>query len=265
MKTAYYNSEIKINLEELIFSNKEYGAYNLRRHYEQNLSVSLFITVILFTGLLSYTLLNKNGNIKLQPTGKPKIEIPIKLINPGIEKPKPIATEIIKSKPMIKYFEPKILDDAMVPENISIPTQDELINNAIGTGNIEGDFTAVDLSTEVIPIEKPAEKENNIPFTWAEEMPRFQGGEAGLMNFLMKNIKYPDIAVKAGIKGRVILNFIVEKDGSLSDINVLKGIGGGCDEEAVRVLRLTTKWEPGKQNGMPVRVKMNIPFVFNIK
>ena len=268
MTAAINHSENKISLDELIFINKEYGAYKLRRNYGQNLSVSLFITVILFTGLISYTLFNKNKNEITLPVGN-KLNMPIDLINMEIEKHKTeyfISEKIKTFKPMIKYLDPKILDDAMVAEDISFPTQDDLTNKTVGTQNLNGDPTGIEiLPEEILPVGNTNTETGKTPFTWAEEMPKFQGSDAALLNFIAKNIKYPSIAIKAGIKGRVILGFIVEKDGSLSDISILKGIGGGCDEEAVKVLKLTGKWNPGKQNGIPVRVRMTIPFVFSLK
>jgi len=268
MTAAINHSENKISLDELIFINKEYGAYKLRRNYEQNLSVSLFITIILFTGFISYTLFNKNENeIKIPVVNK--LNVPIDLINVEIEKHKTeyfIPEKIKTFKPMIKYLEPKILDDAMVAENIPFPTQDDLANKTIGTQDLNGDPTGIEiLPEEILPVGNANTEIGGTPFTWAEEMPKFQGSDAALLNFIAQNIKYPPIAIKAGIKGKVIVGFIVERDGSLSDINILKSIGGGCDEEAVRVLKLTGNWNPGKQNGIPVRVRMTIPFVFSLK
>lgn len=102
-------------------------------------------------------------------------------------------------------------------------------------------------------------------FTVVEQNPSFPGGDAARMNFLRKNIKYPHDAVKNNIDGKVIINFIVEKDGTVSNINVVKGIGGGCDDEAVRVAKLMPKWNPGMQSGRPVRVLFNMPINFQLK
>jgi periplasmic protein TonB len=100
------------------------------------------------------------------------------------------------------------------------------------------------------------------PFIWVEEMPGFPGGEAELYSFLQDNIHYPRMAVETGIQGTVFVTFIVEKDGSITGINLLKGIGGGCDEEAIRVVKHMPKWKPGKQRTIPVRVQLNLPIKF---
>ena len=102
-------------------------------------------------------------------------------------------------------------------------------------------------------------------FKIVEEMPSFPGGEAKLMEFVGKNIKYPQIARETGIQGRVFVNFVVEPDGSVSNVTVLRGIGGGCDEEAMRVVKNMPKWKPGKQRGKAVRVQYMLPVNFRLQ
>lgn len=102
-------------------------------------------------------------------------------------------------------------------------------------------------------------------FTVVEKMPSFPGDLVDLLNFLSKNIKYPSEARKNKVKGRVYVSFVVEKNGSLSNINVLRGIGSGCDEEAIRVVKSMPKWNPGKQRGKIVRVQYNLPIRFPLE
>jgi TonB family protein len=99
-------------------------------------------------------------------------------------------------------------------------------------------------------------------FTVVEEMPVFPGGPEAMMKFISNNIQYPEKARKEGIQGRVYVNFIIEKDGSVSSAKVLRGIGGGCDEEALRVVEMMPDWTPGKQRGQAVRVSFNLPVKF---
>lgn len=99
-------------------------------------------------------------------------------------------------------------------------------------------------------------------FLQVEEMPLFPGGNEAMMKFLIENIKYPEQARKDSIQGRVFVNFIVEADGKVSNAKVLRGIGSGCDEEAVRVISLMPAWTPGKQRGQNVRVSFNLPIMF---
>ena len=98
-----------------------------------------------------------------------------------------------------------------------------------------------------------------------EEMPQFPGGETKLMEYIAKNLTYPQEAKDKGIDGRVFVAMVIEKDGSVSNVKVLRGIGGGCDEEAVRVISALPKWKPGKMNGEPVRVSYQIPINFKLQ
>lgn len=99
-------------------------------------------------------------------------------------------------------------------------------------------------------------------FTIFEEAPSFPGGDDGLMTFLMSNLSYPQLAKDHDIQGTVILSFVVSSSGKIGNISVLKGIGGGCDEEAVRVVSIMPDWIPGKQNGKPVNILFTFPIRF---
>ena len=99
-------------------------------------------------------------------------------------------------------------------------------------------------------------------FTIVEEQPSFPGGEAALMEYLAKNISYPPMAKESGIQGTVFVTFVVEPNGSVTNVKILRGIGGGCDEEASRVVKNMPGWKAGKQRGKPVRVQFNLPIKF---
>jgi len=131
---------------------------------------------------------------------------------------------------------------------------------------IEIDVEA-DQETEVeeyIPIEEEEEEEEAAIFTVVESMPDFPGGDAARIKYLNDNINYPQMARESGIQGRVFVTFVVEKNGAVTDVRVLRGIGGGCDEEAVRVIKNMPKWNSGKQRGKPVRVQFNMPILFKL-
>jgi TonB family protein len=97
-----------------------------------------------------------------------------------------------------------------------------------------------------------------------ETMPSFRGGEQKLFEFIGKNVVYPQEAIDAGIEGKVFVEFYIEKDGTVCDAKVLRGIGYGCDEEALRVIGLMPKWSPGKQRGKAVRVRYTLPINFKL-
>ena len=108
-------------------------------------------------------------------------------------------------------------------------------------------------------------KANDKVLEKAEVMPEYPGGDQAMMDFVAKNVQYPQEARDKEISGRVLVSFIVEKDGSIADVKVVKGIGGGCDEEAVRVVKAMPKWKPGKDKGKPVRVSYMMPFTFKLQ
>jgi protein TonB len=106
---------------------------------------------------------------------------------------------------------------------------------------------------------------NDKVFEKVEDMPEFPGGEQAMMDFVSKNVVYPQEAQEKGISGRVFVSFIVEKDGSVNEVKVMRGIGGGCDEESVRVIKAMPKWKPGKMKGKPVRVSYMMPIIFKLQ
>ncbi len=116
---------------------------------------------------------------------------------------------------------------------------------------------------EPMRVDEPAHDPNE-PFTIVEEMPSFPGGQEELMKYIGKEMKYPEEAVDNGIEGTVFIAFVVEPDGMITEAKVLRGIGGGCSEEAVRVVKGMPNWKPGKQNGKTVRVRYNLPIRFKL-
>ena len=157
------------------------------------------------------------------------------------------------------------------PQPVEVPkqtTQLEIVQDDVEVEDIE--INAEVEQNEVIEeyvapeIEEEEVVEQEI-FQIVEEMPSFPGGEQKLLEYVAKNTKYPQIARESGIQGRVFIGFVVEPDGSISNVKVLRGIGGGCDEEAVRVIKSLPKWKPGKQRGKAVRVSYQIPVNFKLQ
>ena len=170
-----------------------------------------------------------------------------------------VQEEIIQTKQEVKPPPPP------PPKQV---TQIEIVEDDVEIEDeIEIDVEA-DMETEVeeyVPVFEEEEVEEAEIFTVVESMPEFPGGQTSLFQYLQKNIEYPEIAKESGIQGRVFVTFVVEEDGSVTDVRVLRGIGGGCDEEAVRVVKSMPKWNPGKQRGKPVRVQFNLPVKFTLQ
>lgn len=131
--------------------------------------------------------------------------------------------------------------------------------------NVEADqSTEIEEYRREIPLEPEEEEmmEEEPVFVIVESMPMFPGGEEARLKYLNENVRYPTMANEAGIQGRVYVEFVVEKDGSVTNVRVIRGIGGGCDEEAIRVVQNMPKWIPGRQRNVPVRVRFNMPIKF---
>ena len=157
------------------------------------------------------------------------------------------------------------------PQPVEVPkqtTQLEIVEDDVEVEDIEinAEVDQAEVIEEYVPVEVEEEEvqEQEI-FQIVEEMPAYPGGEQKLMEFIAKGIKYPQIARETGIQGRVFVGFVIEPDGSVSNVKVLRGIGGGCDEEAMRVVKSMPKWKPGKQRGKAVRVSYMLPVNFKLQ
>lgn len=111
---------------------------------------------------------------------------------------------------------------------------------------------------------EPVQDNSNPVYTYVEQMPEYPGGNEAMMAFLRKNLRYPETAKETGVEGRVIVRFVVNEDGTISDITILRDIGAGCGAEAVHVVKMMPKWKPGKQNGKAVKTYFNLPVMFRL-
>ena len=248
--------------------NKTYGAYELRRDNGRNTRNALFIGLAFFVVIVcANTIINLiEGFI---PAAKEKVKItnvvlsapPVDLKKP----PPPPPPEPPKPKvDQVKFPPPVVKPDVEVKEKP--PTVKELEVADPGQKNLKGDKNADVTIDEPVGTSdaKVTEEDPNKIFTSVEKNPEFPGGLDGFYKYLGKSIRYPAVARENGTQGRVILQFVVEKDGALTDIHVVRGIGDGCDDEAVRVLKASPHWAPGIQNGRPVRCAYTVPIAFTL-
>jgi protein TonB len=263
------NKEKVPDFEDVIFEgrNKEYGAYALRKIYNKYISISTTGGAILFALIVSYPLITASLFPTETSSNNPGKDSTIIISsNPTIDKPPvDIPTPIQPKTPTVKYIAPVVLPDEQV-HNDDFATIEDLINKNPGTETVEGNINGTDNIDVIEIIDIPAvEPVKEQIFTWLEVMPEFPGGDKELINFFADNLSYPEIAKRAGVEGKVVLSFIVDKSGKIKEVEVLKGIGAGCDEEAMRVINSMPNWNPGKQNGKPVITKINIPVVFKLR
>jgi len=270
---------------DLVFKNrnKSYGAYSLRSQSSGTTARALFIAaplfVLFFAGPMIYKhFVGKNANGMVEPLNNDRI-IPLTLAERPIEKPKtPEKSEMSKTEPIkekIKTVKP-VSNPIVVdrPVLADPPTLVEMDHAAVGPVAQSG----VETSLGSVPVEGTGNgigagsgegtgvKEDNGIHNIGDIQvyPEFEGGMKAWAKFIQKNLRYPNAAQEFDAQGKVYISFVVEKDGSVSNVTVLRGIGYGCDEEAVRVISKSPKWKPGKQNDQNVRVRYNMPLSFTI-
>ena len=267
------------NWVDLVFEgkNQAYGAYQLRKNTgKRNVKALLWvIAAIAAIFLLVWAKVAIENAMPKQTVNTADIELS-KLAQKKeakVERKEPVKVEmekvVEKVKSSVKFTAPEIKKDDEVQPEDEIKSQDDLskTNTAIGTFDVKGNDEAegeVLKAKEVVVDEKPKEEETKV-FDVVEQMPSFPGGDAELMKFLSTHIKYPVVAEENGIQGRVIATFVVERDGSISDVKVVKSVDPSLDKEAIRVLKSMPKWIPGKQNGSAVRVKYTVPVTFRLQ
>ena len=265
---------------DLVFEgrNKEYGAYKLRKGTTKRNIWSIIIvalaSVLLYLGLTLHRMVEANRQVEnTQAVELSALEQKKK--EAKVEKKEQIKVEpekvVEKVKSSVKFTAPVIKKDNEVKEEDEIKLDEvEKSNKAVGAFTVEGNDEVggevLKAKEEIAAPEPPKEKvEENKVFDVVEQMPSFPGGMGALMSWLSQNIKYPVIAAENGVQGRVIVQFVVEKDGSITDVKVAKSVDPSLDKEAARVVSSMPKWTPGKQNGSAVRVKYTVPVTFKLQ
>lgn len=247
---------------EIVFSNKnqQYGAYDLRKSSAKRHARALLIAVSVFLFAILSPILIKQLNALKKHEGNTRVTV---LDNVNLKKPeKEIEKPIVPPPPpvrnQIKFVPPVIKkDEEVVEEPPIINAVVQKAEAAVSTADVKGNTDAPEVApTPVV--------ENEEPFVAVEQMPEFEGGERALSNFIQANFRYPVIALENGISGKVIVRFVVNKDGEISQVSVLRGIGYGCDEEAMRIVKRMPHWKPGKQGGRSVPVWFTLPIAFQI-
>ena len=271
---------------DMVFAgkNKEYGAYQLRKGTSGRNIKSLLILVIaaaLVGGFLAWKVIEQKQAeeqqaymeamelAKLQEQAKKEEKKKPEKVQPKIEAKK----EIPVARETQKFTAPVIKKDELVKEENQVKQMDKLDDKvAVGAEDKEGvkDRTVEAVRSEIAvaaPPPSPAPKPEVATkvFDVVEEMPSFPGGSAALMSYLSSNTKYPVVAQENGVQGRVIVSFVVERAGSISDVKVARSVDPSLDREAQRVVKSMPKWKPGKQNGSAVRVKYTVPVVFRLQ
>jgi protein TonB len=261
---------------DLVFEsrNKAYGAYTLIKAYPDRVLQAVVLTSLLFSLIMSEPIwISWFSNPEL-------VDEKLVLSQPTLIQPPPIDPKIPPPPPLpvasipppkvstVRFIPPEVAKDEEVIEE-DPPKQEELKQAVAAAETKEGDPNAdpaildldqVGTGDGAAQIVAPVEEE---VFSSVEEMPEFLGGN--LHTFIAENIQYPQRALRAEVEGLVYTSFVVGVDGSISDFKIMRGIGFGCDEEALRVIQKLDKWKPGRMNGYPVKVRVPIAVKFRLK
>jgi periplasmic protein TonB len=269
------NKILNADILDIIFDgrNKEYGAYDLRKTYNKRLAIALIslgaLILLLFVGYVLAGVIGSNNkkqdmvvqDVQLEDVKEEKKNEPPPPPPPKVEPPK---------VEMAKFTPPKIVPDEKVKEDEKPPEQEKLEDTKIGAVNQEGIkdeglAVPVDQGKGVVEAPKKDETDYDQTFTKVEIESDYPGGQAQWMRYLQKTLHYPEEATNNEIQGKVIVKFIVDKEGNVSDVEAISGpTEGGLRDEAVRVIKKSGKWVPAVQNGRKVRSYKNQPIVFAI-
>ena len=265
---------------DLVFEgkNQAYGAYQLRKSTGTR-NLKALITMFVGFAIIAAIVIAKVSIDNYIASRNAAIETDVELASLAEKKeakverkdePEVEKIEVEKVKSSVAFTVPEIKKDSEVKEDQEMKSQEELqeTNTAIGAFDVKGDDDAageVLKVKETIAEPEPPKVEETKVFDVVEEMPQFPGGSSALFEYLSKNIKYPVVAEENGVQGRVVVTFVVERDGSITDVKVVKSVDPSLDKEAQRVVKSMPHWIPGKPNGSAVRVKYTVPVTFRLQ
>jgi protein TonB len=243
--------------------NKMYGGYELRKHYNQRLKQALLFMFAAIVALCCISFIRSDKPVELRPntvvTALTTVEIPKAKPELNVESPKPVEPP---RQVKTKLFTPPIITSEPIRPDEQMTQNRDLLNVAPGIANNDSGLVGdVPLQpgkpgTGIIDrLAYPPAK----PVVYVEQMPQFVGDMGA---YISSNLRYPESARTNGIDGRVLVQFVVNEDGSVTDARVVRGIGGGCDEEALRMVNGMPNWKPGRQNGTAVKVLFTLPIKF---
>ncbi len=263
------------SMDDIVFEgrNKAYGAFQLRKVYSKNMSRAMMTGILFFLLVISSPIIIRMVKGMLPAAEKEDLTMREVILAepPPIDPKKPPPPPPPKVDPppikdQIKFVPPVVKkDEEVLEEEPPPPMVEELKDKEIATVTKKGEEGGVDaslLEPEAPPAAVYEEPKEEAPFSYVEQMPSFPDGTEAMYKYIYEKIKYPAIARENGISGQVIIQFVVSKDGDIKNATVVRGIGGGCNEEALRVVNGMPRWKPGKHNGRAVPVTFTLPIKF---
>jgi protein TonB len=271
---------------DLVFEgkNKDFGAYVIRTESTKRHNKAVLWSIIgtIIFGLLAFGYVKASQYIEERRIAEWGEQIDVIVdMSQEAEDPEPEQERLEQEKPevlqdvlnSIKVTELQIVEDNEVNREDEILSQDEIeqTNRAFGQTNVDNgqdDRTQFHTAVEEVVVEKKEEKPKEVKeeiHTLVEQMPQFPGGDAALMKYLSSHINYPPMAAENNVQGKVILQFVVEKDGRVGEVKIARSVDKDLDKEAIRVVKSLPKFTPGRQNGYPVRVWYTLPVNFKLQ
>lgn len=261
--------------------NKAYGAYELRKNYDRRMLLSGLLMcsfVLLFVG---WNVLKKDETAVWNPDADNPLGCPVEIKTIELPQPKKVPQEQAavahagRTAKTEQFVVTKVVKDDLVDKPQIKPVSDDALAGPVNNSGLSGG-TAIALDKSVndgtgepgANLSKKGNTDptdlssNNEPMTIVSEKPVFPGGEAAMRKYLADNLVYPMQARRDEVSGTVHVSFVVNTDGAVVDVKLVRGVGSGCSEEALRVVRAMPKWKSGRHNGHSVRVKMTIPVKF---
>lgn len=248
---------------ELVFAtrNKAYGAFELRKDYSRRLGFAMVGAVAFFVVAVGTPwAISKMGPAEAAPEKVKIVEVNLdNFTEDKPEEPPPPPEVISPPQPQIETVQFVAVEASDEPVEAPPPTQEDLSETTASTTTQEGE------KIDAPPPPPPPVEEVTYDLAAVQEQPDFPGGMGKMYEYLQKNTKYPDMEFDAGIQGKVFVEFVVDKDGSVEDVKVRRGVSPGLDKEAVRAVKSMPKWSPGKMNGKAVKCRFTIPVDFKLK
>ena len=269
----------KASLNDIVFDgrNRRYGAYELRALYQRHVTRALVIATAILALILAFPLFARlmkkaTPTITRRPVITEMMNVDTRVDQPAIVTPPPAATKPLTTPPplpTIKNVVPVVAKDEETTPEDKVPEQRELETTQSGVVTRTDDPNAV----AAIPNDLPVGKDDGVapevskPYIFVEQMPELPsgGGQPAIVAAIQKAVRYPSIALRNQVEGRVYVSFTVDPKGEVTDVKIVKGLGSGIDEETIRAIKTLPRFIPGKQNGREVSVSFTVPVTYKIQ
>lgn len=265
---------LKVQLDDIIFEsrNKAYGAYALRQSYGKRMKRGLVGGLALFALLVTSPLIATRltpDKVDLVSEANTIIDLPEPKNDDIVPPPPPPPPPPVRQVATIRFVPPVVTNEVETeppmpnPVDITVNVSNQTVDGEKTDVFVPTVTAPIALTIDESPVAKPVEEQKLLIFV--EQMPEFMDGTKAMFRWLSENIKYPSIARENGIEGTVYVGFVVWNDGTIRNVEVKRGISGGCNEEAVRIVKMMPTWKAGKQNGKAVNVAFTLPIRFKLE